>query len=886
MKRRLATATLAALLVLTLASCPAIVVFGDLAAEPIQQMVTAQCIEPPSGVVSWWPGDGNYRDVAGVNPGNPELGTTFAPGMVGQAFSFDGVDDYIWATSIGIDDLHTLTIETWVKIDHLRPWQQRFVTLRGEKAVLRHDGENNMQQLHFYMNFGGPPWLGQADMHHIRVDGVLFEDVWYHVAGTYDGSVMRLYLNGELKGSHAVPGTTFSLNWLELSTEGEPLEGLLDEVTIYNRALDGIEIQAIYDAGSDGKCKPQDIVRYPDYLDFGVVDIGDQKTGIVKVANEGGSPLTIFEASLLSWSCEDLSITMHSDQINDKDSGIFYSMQAGTPGSYYQSFIATATPTVAASIRLKAGGSFPEAGYSTTMRLRSFAWNGPILASVSEFIPGPVSSGHQFDVLFQFPDSVFLTPGETYFIEWIAPIEGASYLSWAASYENPYPEGTAINHQGSPIEGTDFVFATFVQTDVMLPIVISAGDIFEIGITYTPSFIGSCTGEMVIHSDDPGEHVIYVPIYGRSTLVDSGWIEYPVFLDGQISYEDEWSDTIPYEVRPRRAWGWPNKQTEDTDISYYARFKNDDEWLYILYEATWTSSFSSPEAAAIALFFYEGNPNTDADTSYVGLGGGTWDAYGWTGGQWFTDTDTPTGTNDVEGIGYFDGTTYWFEFRKRLDSRDGYDWSFEAGDLMGNRINPSDTPHMLVTLWDSDYSSTYEQNVAIQLSTLTFNANSLNSKMIKFQMLDNVVHLFGFEDVGRPGQPPVILRRNQPLIFGMEWISPGGTPEDVDELRENIIGDPDHKFWMTVDGSDSISLKSWYQEPFYTETHMGPKWEWDHDSDGPGDRDGDGIGDWIGPVLFFRYESFNLEPGTHIFEFVSYFGPGYSLTDTITVIVQ
>src|SRR3989304_5996219 len=52
-----------------------------------------QCVTPPSGMVSWWGGDGNAFDIIGANNGTLMNGATYAAGKVGQAFSFDGVND-------------------------------------------------------------------------------------------------------------------------------------------------------------------------------------------------------------------------------------------------------------------------------------------------------------------------------------------------------------------------------------------------------------------------------------------------------------------------------------------------------------------------------------------------------------------------------------------------------------------------------------------------------------------------------------------------------------------------------------------------------------------------------------------------------------------------
>jgi hypothetical protein len=35
------------------------------------------CAEPPPGLVAWWPGDGNFKDIQGNNPGTNAGGTTF-----------------------------------------------------------------------------------------------------------------------------------------------------------------------------------------------------------------------------------------------------------------------------------------------------------------------------------------------------------------------------------------------------------------------------------------------------------------------------------------------------------------------------------------------------------------------------------------------------------------------------------------------------------------------------------------------------------------------------------------------------------------------------------------------------------------------------------------
>ena len=75
------------------------------------------CIAPPSGIVSWWPGEGSASDVVGPNDSELTNGSTFAPGKVGLAFSLDAVDDVVNGPAEIIGDLQQLTVEVWVNIE-------------------------------------------------------------------------------------------------------------------------------------------------------------------------------------------------------------------------------------------------------------------------------------------------------------------------------------------------------------------------------------------------------------------------------------------------------------------------------------------------------------------------------------------------------------------------------------------------------------------------------------------------------------------------------------------------------------------------------------------------------------------------------------------------
>ena len=197
----------------------------------------------PSGIVSWWPGEGNASDVVGPNDASLRNGSTFAPGKVGQAFSLDAVDDFVEGPADNIGPLQQLTIEVWVKLDALKALEYRIVTLGNEKAVLEGTGG----ELEFATIIDGEPFL-------LHASGAHQAGVFHHVVGTYNGSVMRLFVDGVLVAARPVQGTVQTTDFLHFGGSESPLGGLLDEITVYDRALSAEEIQAEFAADSAGKC--------------------------------------------------------------------------------------------------------------------------------------------------------------------------------------------------------------------------------------------------------------------------------------------------------------------------------------------------------------------------------------------------------------------------------------------------------------------------------------------------------------------------------------------------------------------------------------------------------------------------------------------------------
>ena len=213
-------------------------------------------------MVAWWPGDGMALDVVGTNHGTLQNAVTFAPGEVGQAFGFDGVSSYV-ALPNNLFPFPTsgsggqaFSFELWFKTTTGGVLLgQEFSSSEYVPAIyVGSDGKLRAQMF----------WNGSINP--IASGQTVSDGIFHHSAVTYDGNNMTLYLDGAAIASRAQTQLSYaSVYYYQLGagyTSGWPagnsgvswFSGLIDEVSLYNRALSSGEIAAIYSAGSAGKC--------------------------------------------------------------------------------------------------------------------------------------------------------------------------------------------------------------------------------------------------------------------------------------------------------------------------------------------------------------------------------------------------------------------------------------------------------------------------------------------------------------------------------------------------------------------------------------------------------------------------------------------------------
>ena len=212
------------------------------------------CVAPPSGMVSWWTGDGNANDIQGSNNGTLQNGATFATGKVGQAFSLNASlnSGVSVPSSPELNPTEAITVDAWVKP---ASFPNAFPTVMRKDR----DAGGNAQYILAVTNTG----LAHCHIGNLPelFGGSVPLNQWSQLACTYDRQTIRLYVNGsEVASALATQAIPTASNNLVIGKEDgftdRNFDGLIDEVEIFNRALAASEIQAIVNAGSAGKCKP------------------------------------------------------------------------------------------------------------------------------------------------------------------------------------------------------------------------------------------------------------------------------------------------------------------------------------------------------------------------------------------------------------------------------------------------------------------------------------------------------------------------------------------------------------------------------------------------------------------------------------------------------
>ncbi|MGI4864810.1 MAG: endo-beta-N-acetylglucosaminidase [Janthinobacterium lividum] len=168
------------------------------------------------------------------------------PAGSNTSLSFDGIAKYVDCGTLNLSGA-ALSFECWVKVNTFKPASPYISSLMGiedggsNTAELRlGDGGLAATQAQFVLQLG-------ATTAKLASNARLTAGTWTHLAATYDGATMKLYVNGTLDNSQAATGSVVANAAFTLGRNyaaSRSLDGRLDEVRVWTRALTAAEITA------------------------------------------------------------------------------------------------------------------------------------------------------------------------------------------------------------------------------------------------------------------------------------------------------------------------------------------------------------------------------------------------------------------------------------------------------------------------------------------------------------------------------------------------------------------------------------------------------------------------------------------------------------------
>ncbi len=195
--------------------------------------------------------DANANDFVGSNDGTV-TGASLSSGYINGSYEFDGTSDYV-NLGTGITPTSAITISSWIYKNTTGStefiagkwlWESPDVNGRSYALYVLND------KLRFTISSDGTdPNTGYAES-----STTLSSGQWYHVVGTFDGSNIRVYVDGTLLGTTAKSSGISNENavgtYLGIQNGGATpssyFNGKIDEVFIYNKSLTTTQINQLY----------------------------------------------------------------------------------------------------------------------------------------------------------------------------------------------------------------------------------------------------------------------------------------------------------------------------------------------------------------------------------------------------------------------------------------------------------------------------------------------------------------------------------------------------------------------------------------------------------------------------------------------------------------
>lgn len=200
----------------------------------------------PGGIIAAWQFEGNVNDATNTYNATAFNSPTYATGVIGQAISLNGSNQYASVGAMGT--YANATVSVWIKSVN--------ISSPGSQAIF-HSSTYANGTPHFLLEYPGGSSTAtgvviDVKTGEIKVNGgrsFVSQGTWYNLAYTYDkaASSLRLYSNGSEIGSATISNTVdLNLNNMFIgSGYSRPFNGLLDDLGVWNETLTAAKVKGI-----------------------------------------------------------------------------------------------------------------------------------------------------------------------------------------------------------------------------------------------------------------------------------------------------------------------------------------------------------------------------------------------------------------------------------------------------------------------------------------------------------------------------------------------------------------------------------------------------------------------------------------------------------------
>lgn len=210
---------------------------------------------PLSGLTAWYAFTGNANDLSGNNNNGTVFGATLTTdrfGAANAAYNFNGVNDYISSTPVGLPTGNTArTISAWFTTTTSAISTNQYPNIQTITAYGIGAGGPVIFPQSVYAPSGKATFESGSSQNLISSSNPVNNGVWHNITTTYGGSgtPVSMYIDGILEGSTSSITLATGLSFFGIgntSWANVAFKGKIDDIGIWNRALTQTEITALF----------------------------------------------------------------------------------------------------------------------------------------------------------------------------------------------------------------------------------------------------------------------------------------------------------------------------------------------------------------------------------------------------------------------------------------------------------------------------------------------------------------------------------------------------------------------------------------------------------------------------------------------------------------